>query len=56
MESPFELDEKPSLAIADTVGSSPELGTSTLTSAATTSAQVVQPVVSLERSPSIDIG
>jgi hypothetical protein len=54
MEPPFELDEKPrdpSLTIADTLGSSPELGISTLTNAATPSAQVIQPVVSLERSP-----
>jgi hypothetical protein len=50
MEPIFELDEKPrdlSLTIADTLGSSPELGTSTLTSAAITSAQAIQPVVSL---------
>jgi hypothetical protein len=54
MELLFELDEKPrdpSLTIADTLASSPELGTSTLASAATTSAQFIQPVVSLERSP-----
>jgi hypothetical protein len=53
MEPLLELDEKlrePSLTIADTLGSSPELGTATLTSAATTSPQVIQPVVSLERS------
>jgi hypothetical protein len=50
MEPLFELDEKPrdlSLTIADALGPSLELGTSTLTSAATTSAQVIQPVVSL---------
>ena len=54
MEPLFELDEKPrdpSLIIADTLGSSLELGTSMLTGAATTSAQVIPPVVSLERSP-----
>jgi hypothetical protein len=56
----FEPDTKPrdpSLTIADTLGSSPELGTSTLrskadpASAVTTSAQVIQPVVSLQLSP-----
>ena len=52
MEPLFEPDEKPrDLTIADTLGSSPELRTSMLTSAATTSAQVIPPVVSLERSP-----
>ena len=56
MEPLFEFDEKsryPSLTIADALGPSLERGTSTLTSAATTSAQVVQPVVSLQRRPLI---
>jgi hypothetical protein len=58
MKLHFESDTKPRdpLTIADTLGSSPELGTSTLRSRAdpaspvTTSAQVIQPVVSLQLS------
>ena len=60
MKPHFEPDTKPrdlSLTTADTFGSSPELGTSTLrsktdpASAVTTSAQVIQPIVSLQLSP-----
>jgi hypothetical protein len=60
MKPHFEPDTKPrdpSLTIADTLGSSPELRTSTLrskadpASAVTTSAQVIHPVVSLQLSP-----
>jgi hypothetical protein len=60
MKPRFKPDTKardPSLTIADTLGLSPELGTLTLrsqadsASAVTTSAQVIQPVVSLQLSP-----